>query len=121
MENIEIKRGDIIFVENPYKEPHGHVVCGNHPAIVVQNNLGNATSPNIIVAYVSSSMKRLELPTHIVIQHYQGLRKVSVVQTEQLATIDKGDVISVIDHLTEADMQRVDMALVASLGLGVSA
>ena len=53
-------------------------------------------------------MKRLEMPTHIVLQHYEGLRKVSVVHTEQIATIDKGDVISVIDHLTEADMARVD-------------
>ena len=55
------------------------------------------------------------------LQHYSGLRKVSVLQAEQLATIDKGDVISVTDHLTDADMARVDQALLASLGLEVSA
>ena len=43
------------------------------------------------------------------------------VQAEQLATIDKGDVISVIDHLTDADVARVDKAIIASLGLEVSA
>ena len=71
----------------------------------------------VIVAFITSSMKRLEMPTHIVIQHYDGLRKVSVVQAEQLATIDKGDVISVIDHLSDADMARVDQALKVSLEL----
>ena len=118
MENIEIKRGDIIFVENPQKEPHGHVVCGNHPAIVIQNNAGNEHSHNIIIAYLTSQMKRLELPTHVVIQHYSGLRKASVVLAEQLATIAKEDVISIIDHLRPEDMVRVDNALLASLGLG---
>lgn len=121
MSEMDIKRGDIVFVENPYQKPHGHVVCGNHPAVVIQNDVGNEHSSNIIVAYITSSLKRLEMPTHIVIQHYEGLRKVSVVQAEQLATLDKGDVISVIDHLTEADMARVDIALMASLGLGVTA
>ena len=74
-----------------------------------------------MIAYITSQLKRLELPTHVVLQWYGGLKKVSVVQTEQLATIDKGDVISVIDHLTDADMARVDRAIIASLGLEVSA
>ena len=74
MKAIEIKRGDIVFVENPNKKPRGHVVCGNHPAVVIQNNKGNEHSTNIIVAFITSSMKRLEMPTHIVIPHYDGLR-----------------------------------------------
>ena len=109
----DFNRGDIVFVENPMQTPHGHVVAGNHPAVVIQNDAGNA--------YITSQLKRLELPTHVVLQWYGGLKKVSVVQTEQLATIDKGDVISVIDHLTDADMARVDRAIIASLGLEVSA
>lgn len=118
MEDFNITRGDIIFVDNPHQSPHGHVMCGNHPAVVVQNNVGNAHSTNLIIAYITSSLKKLEQPTHIVLQHYKGLRKVSVVQAEQLQTIDKGDVLSVADHLTEADMLRVNQALMSSLALG---
>ena len=77
------------------------------------------------IVFVENPMQvphgHLELPTHVVLKWYGGLKKVSVVQTEQLATIDKGDVISVIAHLTDADMARVDQALMASLGLEVSA
>lgn len=113
----EFERGDIIFVENPIQGKHGHVTAGNHPAVIVQNQAGNTFSDNLIIAYLTSQLKRLEMPTHVVLQWYPGLKKTSVVQTEQLATISKGDVLSVIDHLTEADMARVDAALVASLGL----
>lgn len=118
---MDIIRGDIIFIENPLQEWHGHVICGNHPAVVIQNNAGNEHSDNLIIAYITSQLNRLEMPTHVVLQWYGGLKKVSVVQTEQLATIDKGDVISVVDHLTDADMARVDRAIIASLGLEVSA
>lgn len=117
----DFSRGDIVFVENPMQTPHGYVVAGNHPAVVIQNDAGNEHSNNLIIAYITSQLKRLELPTHVVLQWYRGLKKVSVVQTEQLATIDKGDVISVIDHLTDADMARVDRAIIASLGLEVRA
>ena len=116
---MDIVRGDIIFVENPLQEWHGHVICGNHPAVVIQNDIGNEHSDNLIVAYISSPLKRLEMKTHCVLQWYPGLKKVSVVQAEQIATISKDDVISVIDHLTDEDMKRVDKALAASLGLEV--
>lgn len=114
----EFTRGDIIFVENPLQDPHGHIVCGNHPAVVVQNQAGNLYSGNLIVAYLTSQLKKLNMPTHVVLQWYPGLKKTSVVQTEQLATIAKDDVLCIVDHLTEEDMIRVDKALMASLGIG---
>ena len=117
-ENITYERGDLIFVDNPLKFPHGHVSCGNHPAVVVQNDKANEHSSNLVVAYLTSQLKRLELPTHVVLQHYEGLRP-SMIQTEQLATIDKGDVLGYINHLRPEDMIRMDQALMASLGLEV--
>ena len=54
----------------------------------------------------------------MVLQWYSGLKKVSMVQTEQIATISRDtDVLAVVDHLTEEDMKRVDKELLASLGL----
>lgn len=114
----EITRGSIIFVENPLQENHGNVCVRNHPAVVIQNNLGNEHSSNLIIAYVTSQLKRMEMKTHVVLQWYSGLKKVSMVQTEQIATISRDtDVLAVVDHLTEEDMKRVDKALLASLGL----
>lgn len=113
-----IKRGDIIMVDNSsYKEPHGSLIYGIHPAIVIQNDSGNKYSNNLIVVFASSKLKRLDLPTHVLLQWYSGLKKPSVVQAEQIATISKDDVMSVVDHLREEDMKRVEQAIINSLGL----
>lgn len=118
MEEILYKRGDIIFVVNPLQEQHGHVICGNHPAVVIQNQRANESSPNLIIAYVTSQLKRVEFPTHVVIQWYDEL-KPSMILAEQLTTISKGDVLGYVTHLREEDMVRLDKALKASLELEV--
>ena len=56
------------------------------------------------------------MKTHVLLQHYDHL-KLSVVQAEQLTTIDKADVLGVIDQLRPEDMARVNAALSFSLGL----
>ena len=73
MDVNRVKRGDIVFVNNLCREPHGFVLSGNHPAVVIQNNAGNMYSRNLIVAYMTSSLKRIELPTKVVLQWYGGL------------------------------------------------
>ena len=113
-----LKRGDVVFINNTgiEKGKETHVVCGNHPAVVVQNQKGNTYSPNLIVAYLTSKIKRVEMKTHVLLTWYDEL-KTSMIQAEQLATVDKGDVAGYITHLRDEDMIRLDRALIASLGL----
>lgn len=118
MEEITFKRGDIILVENPLQEQHGHVIIGNHPAVVIQNQRANESSPNLIIAYLTSQLKRVELPTHVVIQWYDGL-KPGMILAEQLTTISKEDVLGYVTHLRDEDMVRLNQALKASLELEV--
>lgn len=116
----EFKRGDVVFIENPLQDTDAgsHVVCGNHPAVVVQNQMGNNHSPNLIVAYLTSQIKRVEMRTHVLLTWYDEL-KTSMIQAEQLATVDKSAVLGYITHLREEDMVRLDRALLASLGMDV--
>ena len=114
--STNITRGTIVFVKGQNNGTEGHVMQGNHPAVVIQNEKGNQYSPNLIICYLTSQLKRLEMKTHVLLQHYDNL-KLSVVQTEQLATIDKRDVLSVVGQLRPEDMVRVDAALLFSLGL----
>lgn len=116
-ENI-YERGDIVFVENPIRDLHAHVICGNHPAVVISNRKANESSPNLIIAYLTSQLKRVELPTHVVIQWYDEL-KPGMILAEQIATISKDDVLSFVTHLRDEDMARMDQALRASLELEV--
>lgn len=116
-EMTELTRGTVVYVRN--ENASGHVVSGTHPAVVIQNDIGNKYSPTVIVAFLTSQMKRLDMKTHVVLQHYDNLR-VSVVQTEQIATIDKRDILSVVEKLRSEDMARIDAAVCVSLGLGVN-
>lgn len=98
--------------------PNGSVQCFDRPAIVLQNNKGNVSSPTLIVAYLTSQIKRTDLPTHVVLQHYPGLSKRSMVLLEQVDTISKDDVTDVINHLDIEDVVRVNNGLLISLGFG---
>ena len=117
--NTDIRRGDIVFVADTQQHsPHDFILYGNHPAVVVQNNAGNAHSQNTVVAFLTSSCKRPDIPTHFILGEYEGLRKQSMVEAEQLRTISKNDIIAVFDHLNEKDMVRLNAALIASLAIG---
>jgi len=85
----EFIRGDIIFVENPIQEKHGHVTAENHPVVIVQNQAGNTFSDNLIIAYLTSQLKRLEMPTHVVLQWYPGLKKTQLFRQNSLRRFQK--------------------------------
>lgn len=112
--NQELTRGSVVFVKN--NQPNGHIMKGNHPAVIIQNNIGNKYSPTVIVCYLTSQLKRLDMKTHVLLQHYDNL-KISVVQAEQIVTINKSDILSVATKLRTEDITRVDAAVRVSLGL----
>lgn len=114
---MQIWRNDVVFVKCSVTEANGSVQCYDRPAVVIQNNIGNQHSPTLIVAYLTSQIKRLDMPTHIVLSNYKGLTKSSMVMLEQISTISKDDVIEVMDHLSDEDIQKVNYAIRASLAL----
>ena len=82
-----IKRGDIFYVD--FGITVGSVQGRLRPVVILQNDIGNKHSPTLIVATITSkSNKKRELPTHIVF-NMEGLTKESIVQLEQITTIDK--------------------------------
>lgn len=112
-----LTRGTVVFVKN--ERANGHVMSGNHPAVIIQNDVGNKYSPTVIVCYLSSQLKRLDMKTHVLLQHYDNL-KVSVVQAEQIVTINKSDILSIVTKLRPEDVTRVDTAIRVSLGMEVA-
>ena len=91
---------------------------GNRPVLVIQNDVGNAHSPTVIVASVTSIFTKAKIPTHIeVAAGMFGLPKNSIILLEQLRTIDKRRLKEKIGTITREFQQRVDDALKISLGL----
>lgn len=111
----QIMRGDIYYAKLGKKV--GSVQGKIRPVVVLQNNKGNKHSPTLIVATITSkSRKKHSLPTHVVFR-MDDLPFESVVQLEQITTIDKKQLLNFVNQMPEPAMKRVDEAIKVSLSL----
>lgn len=95
----------------------GSEQSGNRPAVVLQNDVGNFYSPTLIVATLTSkAAKKYTQPTRCLLVN-EFLSVPSIVQAEQIFTVDKSRVLKFLGHLTPEEMSRVDDAVRASLTL----
>ena len=109
-------RGDIYYAD--LSPVVGSEQGGVRPVLVIQNNVGNHYSPTVIVAAITSRMDKHTLPTHVFLGNGYGLQRNSTAMLEQIRTIDKTRLKEYIGHLDYKDMERVDVSLVISMGMG---
>ena len=113
---MEVNRGDIYYAD--LSPVVGSEQGGVRPVLVVQNDVGNKYSPTVIIAAITSQLSKAKLPTHIELSKDKySLAKDSVILLEHIRTLDKRrlkEKICTIDNLT---MQRVDVAIMISLGI----
>lgn len=94
---------------------------GFRPVLIIQNNVGNLHSPTVIVAALSGKVgAKANLPTHYIVQAYEGLEEDSIILLEQIRTIDKSRLQGYIGQLNKADMQQIDRCLAVSLDLKIA-
>jgi len=113
---MQIKRGDIVFVN---LDPVVASEQGKErPALVIQNNIGNQHSPVTIIAPITSKTFSREYPTNVEISSRDSkLKKDSTILLNQIRTIDKSRIIKKIHALDEELMEKVNLAIKASLDL----
>jgi len=111
-----VKRGDIYYAD--LSPVYGSEQGGVRPVVVIQNNKGNAFSSTVIVAAVTSNIKKIFFPTHVLIDAGTGLNKPSIVLLEQIRTIDKSRLAEKIGSINAVQMHKIDRAIELSLGLG---
>ncbi len=111
-----IKKGDIYYAD--LSPVIGSEQGGVRPVLIVQNDIGNRYSPTVIIAAITSQIKKAKLPTHVEIKSDDyGLSKDSVLLLEQIRTIDKRRLGEKIGHVKEDIIEKVNDALRISLGL----
>lgn len=103
------KKGDVYLVN--LDNTNSHVQNGKRPCLIVQNNLGNAHSPNLIIVPLTTKTKRQEMPVHVLI----GRRQMAL--CECILTISKEQIISYVKTLDAKTMKLIDRALSISLGM----
>ena len=112
---MAVRRGEIYWVD--FGIPRGSEQAGRHPALVIQNDIGNETSPTTIVAGITSQ-KKPPYPFHVAIAAEEsGLPKDSTILLEQLLTISQDRLLQHCGQLSPDKMKEVDRALMHSLGM----
>jgi mRNA interferase MazF len=113
---IRPKRGEVYLVN--FDPTIGAEIQKTRPALVVQNDVANRHSPITIVAAIISQFDESFYPTEVLIQPPEGgLSIPSVVLINQIRSVDKRRLVRRLGVLTPATMERVDRAVLISLGL----
>lgn len=116
----DIKRGDVIWI-NLFGSVGSEQSSDENgrPCVCIQNDVGNAHSPTIIVSAITSQIKT-RLPIHVEIPSSEnyGLTKDSVVLLEQIRTVDKKKrILRKTGHLDDLVMKKINKALAISVGV----
>ena len=110
------KRGGVYLVN--FDPTLGAEIRKTRPALIVQNDIANRHSPITIVAALTSQFDDSLYPTEVLVRAREGgLQADSVVLLNQLRSMDKLRLIRRLGRLTPATMEKVDRALMLSLGL----
>jgi mRNA-degrading endonuclease toxin of MazEF toxin-antitoxin module len=114
-------RGDVVILEVLFSDRQGSKV---RPALVVQSDFLNERLPDTIVAIITSSPRRftgsgtqLQIDPASAAGKSSGLRALSVVQCENLVTVDTSLIHAKIGRLSESLMLDADKCLKFTLGI----
>src|SRR5579864_5742162 len=111
------RRGEIWDVN--WSPGRGAEQKGTRPALIIQNDRGNAspTYPLTIVASMSRTERELPLHVRIAPTSENGLTDHTDVKCEQIMTIEKSRLIRRRGAINNEELGKVDVALKLSLDL----
>ena len=116
MKKTEIRRGDIFSYD--FGTRIGSIQSGVRPVLVIQADNFNANAPTVIVASITSVIKKRYLPSHIILGEDFGLMKPSMVLLEQIQTVNKDDLTEYIGFVDDERLWRqINAALKKTFGL----
>jgi mRNA interferase MazF len=111
------RRGEIWDVN--WSPGRGAEQKGVRPALIIQNDRGNASLSYPLTIVASMSRTERELPLHVRIapSEENGLTDFTDVKCEQVMTIEKSRLLRRRGGITADELSRVDVALRLSLSL----
>jgi len=106
----KVKRGDIYMVDWGKD-------AGIHPALIIQNDIGNERSDYTIVAYMTHTPSK-GLPMLVEFKnHESSLGHGGSVDLGRIMTIPKSWLREKVGHLSSNKIPQVNEAIMASLGI----
>lgn len=104
---MQYKIGEVYLMKF---EGTGSEQRGWRPGVVFQNNTGNQFSPNVIALPMTSSLKKIEQPTHVVIPSSIGLNRDSMVLCENPERMSKNNIGAFLTTIPQKYMEQIAIA-----------
>ena len=113
---IQPMRGEIYLVN--FDPTIGSEISKTRPALIVQNNIANKSSPIIIIAAITSKFDDRLYPTEVLIEPPEGgLKTTSVILLNQIRSIDRQRFVRRIGAISLEKLSEVERAIQISFGL----
>ncbi len=102
-----IRQGEVFWVD--FGEPEGSGPGYRRPAVVVQNNVFNASRiRTVVVCALTTNLQRTEAPGNVLLVPGEAdLREQSVVNVSQVFTVNKRDLIEKIGSLSNERVREI--------------
>ena len=111
-----VRRGEIYWLLLP--PASGSEQAGRRPVLIIQNDVGNRSSPTTIVAAIGPQPHRRRYPFHVPFTASEGgVHLDGTVLCEQIQTIDQSRLGVSAGAFSGDKMREVEVALRHSLGL----
>lgn len=117
VKNWIYRRGDIYLVD--FDPVVGSEQGGVRPGLIVQNDIGNFFSSTTVAFPITTHLKRLDLPTHVLLENVRGLTATSMVCVEQPKPIDKQRVLRYLGKISPEQMRKVEEAMIIEFGMPI--
>ncbi len=109
-------RGEVYFVA--FDPTLGAEIRKTRPALILQNDVANRSSPITIVAAITTKFDQELYPTEVLVRAPEGgLDTDSAILLNQIRSVDRRRLTRRTGRLTRETMRLVDRALMLSLGL----
>ena len=112
---MEFKRGQVWYCN--LEGIKGSEQGGIRPVLIISNDIGNKHAPVVTIAIITSKHTKAKLPTHIWLSTYCGLTVNSLVELEQVRTVDKSRLLQYIGEIQKGEQRLVDEAIKISFGV----
>ena len=111
------RKGDVFLAD--LGTPHGSEQGGRRPVVIVQNDYGCFFAPTVTMVPMTTILKKKRQRTHYILRHSDFIRYPSMVEAEQVHTIDKDRIIRNLGHLDERDISGIEEALRNHFGFDI--
>jgi len=110
-----LQKGDVVLVPFPYTDLSA---TKTRPAVVVSSDFYHAVRPEILLAYLSSSLSRADPRLDYILRDWQesGLLKPTFMRPK-IAAVEPSLIVYHVGKLSKRDMQEVNRRLRLALAL----